>query len=156
MIKRDEKLILCTKYYYIRVFVLVIINATLFLSLWIMKGVFLFQKSNHLNIFWTFEYIFFLKVTYARHTIKPGTAEQGTAEHGTPAEERNTPEKWRNNWTLPGTPAEHPRIPKEYQRNTSGTPPEQWSHTKRRIIVVFLRENLNLKTSRLKYFLLLI
>ena len=45
----------------------------------------------------------------------------------------------------PGTPAEHPRLPTEYQRNTSRTPPEQWSHTKRRTIVVFLRENLNLK-----------
>ena len=30
MIKREEKFILCTKYYYIRVFVLVIINGTLF------------------------------------------------------------------------------------------------------------------------------
>ena len=39
-------------------------------------------------------------------------------EHGTPAEGRNTPQRWRNS----GTPAEHPGIPMEQQRNTSGTP----------------------------------
>ena len=43
-------------------------------------------------------------------TIKPGTP-----EHGTPAEQRNTPEQWRNNWTLPGTPAEHPGTTKPYK-----------------------------------------
>ena len=31
---REEKLILCTKYYFIRAFILVIINAKLFLLLW--------------------------------------------------------------------------------------------------------------------------
>ena len=65
-------------------------------------------------------------VQYKGHTIKPGTP-----EHGTPAEQWNIPEQWRNNRALPGIPAEHPRIPTEYQRNTSGTPPEQRNHTKR-------------------------
>ena len=37
MIRRERKLILCTKYYYIRLFGLVLINATLFLSSWTMK-----------------------------------------------------------------------------------------------------------------------
>ena len=54
----------------------------------------------------------------------------GTPAHGTPAEQRNSPEQWRNNLTLTGTPAEHPKISTEYRRNTSGTPPEQWNHTK--------------------------
>ena len=81
----------------------------------------------------------------SQHSIKLGTPEHGTAERGTPAEQRNTLEQWRNNQTLPGTPAEHPRIPTEYPRNTSVTPPELWNHTKRRIIVAFLRKNLNLK-----------
>ena len=66
-------------------------------------------------------------VQYKGHTIKPGTP-----EHKTPAEQRNIPEQWRNNRALPGIPAEHPRIPTEYQRNTSGTPPEQRNHTKLR------------------------
>ena len=58
-------------------------------------------------------------------TMKPGMSEHRAAEHGTPAEQ------WWNNWILPRTPAEHPRIPMEYQCSTSGTPPEQWNHTKR-------------------------
>ena len=37
MIRREEKLIPCSKYYYIRAFGLAIINVTLFLSLWTMK-----------------------------------------------------------------------------------------------------------------------
>ena len=54
----------------------------------------------------------------------------GTPAHGTPAEQRSSPEQWRNNLTLPGTPAEHPKISMEYRRNTSGTPREQRNHTK--------------------------
>ena len=45
----------------------------------------------------------FLKSTYGRHTIKPGTPEHGTTEHGTPVEHRNTgriPEHGRNNRIL--------------------------------------------------------
>ena len=46
------------------------------------------------------------------HTIKPGTP-----EHGTLAEQRDTPEQWRNN----GTPAEHQWNTPEYQRNNNVT-----------------------------------
>ena len=46
------------------------------------------------------------------HTIKPGMPEHRTMEHGTLAEQRNTPEQWRNNGT-PRTPAEHLEIPTE-------------------------------------------
>ena len=46
---------------------------------------------------------------------KPGTPEDGTTECGTPAEQQNTPEEWRNNWTLPGTPAEHPGTTEPYK-----------------------------------------
>ena len=41
MIKREGNLIHCTKYYYIRVFVSVIISAKLLLSSWSMKCVFI-------------------------------------------------------------------------------------------------------------------
>ena len=54
------------------------------------------------------------------HTIKPGSL-----EHGTPAEQRDTPEQWRNNGTprnTSRTPAEHPGIPTEQQCNANGTP----------------------------------
>ena len=44
------------------------------------------------------------------HTIKPGTLEHGTTEHGRPAEQRSTPEQWRNNLKLPET-SEHPQNP---------------------------------------------
>ena len=42
MIKREGNLIHCTKYYYIRVFVSLIISAKLLLSSWTMKCVFIF------------------------------------------------------------------------------------------------------------------
>ena len=38
---------------------------------------------------------------------QPGTPGHGITEHGTPAEQRNTPEQWQNNYTLPGRPVEH-------------------------------------------------
>ena len=54
------------------------------------------------------------------HTIKPGTP-----EHETPAEQRDTPEQWRNNGTprnTSRTPAEHLGIPTEQQCNANETP----------------------------------
>ena len=61
------------------------------------------------------------------HTIKPGTPEHGTGEHGTTAEHQNTPEQWRNNWTLPYP--EHQQNTPEYQRNTDVTPAEHLGTT---------------------------
>ena len=34
-------------------------------------------------------------------------------------ENRNTPEQWRNNWTLPGTPGEHPVTTKPYKMKSN-------------------------------------
>ena len=91
------------------------------------------SKTKSYCNYWNLKHHSAWKKNYWRHTIK-----QGMPEHGTPAEQRS-------NWALLGTPSEHPRIPKEYQRNTSGTHPEQRNHTKQRTSVVFLRENSNFK-----------
>ena len=76
---------------------------------------------------------------------QPGTPGHGITEHGTPAEQRNTPEQWQNNYTLPGRPVEHRGTTEPYKTKNN------CSIFKRK----FRTQNLNFQL-RLENFLLLI